>query len=81
MDGKKQSFLTSHRTICPTCEGRTCIVCCSIDDNTECETIVCPTCNGKGYLVERHKFWLKIGLVIVVAVILGNVIFWSLIPK
>lgn len=75
---KKQGFFMNHRTPCPTCEGRTCIVCCSVEDNTECETIVCPTCGGKGYLVDRNKFWIKIGMVIVAAVIVGNIIFWKI---
>lgn len=58
------SFVYSHRSICPTCEGRQRIVCCSVDDNTECQTMECPTCEGIGYLVDKKNLFFKVAIVI-----------------
>ena len=76
MEKGKKTIFNNHRIPCPTCEGRTCIVCCSVDDNTECETISCPTCHGKGFLVDKHKFWVKIAVAVIFGVVCGNLLFW-----
>lgn len=54
----------NHRQICSTCEGKKRIVCCSIDDNTQCQTVTCPGCNGTGYVIDQKKLSLKIALLI-----------------
>ena len=47
--------MARQREVCPTCQGEKQIICCSIDDNTQCETIDCPTCGGTGYIGEEKN--------------------------
>ena len=55
--------MAKQREVCPTCQGEKQIICCSIDDNTQCETIDCPTCGGTGYVGEEKNSYRTIGII------------------
>ena len=72
----KDNFFFSKKTVCTTCMGKTCLECCSVEDDTECETIVCPTCGGKGYILEERSVAFKISIVTGAVAVIAVVLFF-----
>ena len=44
----------TEKEVCPTCNGDKTIVCCSCNEEDECQTLVCPYCQGKGVIKTYH---------------------------